>query len=73
MRQEARRLEGDLARREGELRELQAAHDDVLERLKCQSSQLLSALGGSGSGDDSALAQVRIAYVVGRAAVLWPM
>jgi hypothetical protein len=44
---------------------LQAAYDDVLERLKGQSNELLAALGGApgsvtlGSADETALSQVR--------------
>lgn len=41
---------------------MQAAYDDVLERLKGQSSELLAALGGglgsAGSTDEAALSQV---------------
>lgn len=43
---------------------MQAAYDDVLERLKGQSNELLAALGGSpgcvtlGSADETALSQV---------------
>jgi hypothetical protein len=46
---------------------MQAAYDDVLERLKGQSNELLAALGGNpgsvtlGSSDETALSQV--AYV----------
>jgi hypothetical protein len=42
----------------------QAAYDDVLERLKSQSNELLTALGGNpgcvalGSSDDTALSHV---------------
>lgn len=45
---------------------IQAAYDDVLERLKGQSNELLAALGGSpgcvtlGSADETALSQVRL-------------
>ena len=45
----------------------QAAYDDVLERLKGQSNELLAALGGSpgsvtlGAADETALSQVRLA------------
>lgn len=51
----------------GTLLGVQAAYDDVLERLKGQSSELLAALGGSpgsvtlGAADETALSQVRLA------------
>lgn len=44
---------------------MQGAYDDVLERLKGQSNELLAALGGNpgsialGSADETALSQVR--------------
>jgi hypothetical protein len=62
MRQECRRLEVAAERRQGQLEDLQAAYDDVLERLKFQSAALLQALGSGGSlaggADETAMSQV---------------
>jgi hypothetical protein len=47
---------------------MQAAYDDVLERLKGQSNELLATLGGSpgsvtlGSSDETALSQVSLRH-----------
>lgn len=60
MRQEVRRLEGDVERRQLQLEELQGAYDDVLERLKGQSASLVAALGtgAMAGGADDVLSQV---------------
>lgn len=61
MRQEVRRLEGELERRQLQLEELRGSYDDVLERLKGQSASLVAALdtGAMAGGADDVLSQVR--------------
>ncbi|WIA18956.1 hypothetical protein OEZ85_003625 [Tetradesmus obliquus] len=63
MRQECHSLQAQLERKQAQLQELQATYDDVLERLKGQSTALLQALGNgggmAGAADETALAQLR--------------
>lgn len=64
MRQECRRLEGEQEQSQRQLEELQTQYDEVVERLRQQSTALVGMLGGTDSSssgaDEGALAQVGV-------------